>query len=51
MQGLAMVEGDHENYEEDFLFEHKHHNIRQPFSHSSKTMATNNLETLIPWSC
>jgi hypothetical protein len=36
MQGLAMVEGDHENDEEDFLFEHKHYNIIQTFSELPK---------------
>jgi hypothetical protein len=43
-------EGNHESDYEDFLFEHKHRKIRQIFLHTSKTMAINNLETLIPWS-
>jgi hypothetical protein len=51
MQGSTMVEGDHEGNENDFVFNHKHHKIRQTPPHTSKTMATNNLETLIPWSC
>jgi hypothetical protein len=51
MQGLAMVEGYHESDDEDFLLEHNHHKIRQTFLHTSKTMAINNLKTLIPWSC
>jgi hypothetical protein len=46
-----MVEGDHESDDEDFLLKHKHRKIGQTFSHTSKTMAINNLETLIPWSC
>jgi hypothetical protein len=49
MQGSIMVEGDHEGDDKDSLLEHKHHKIQQPPSHTSKTMATNNLETLIPW--
>jgi hypothetical protein len=44
-----MVEGNHEGDDKDFLFEHKHRKIRQP-PHTSKAMATNNLETLTPWS-
>jgi len=51
MQGLAMVEGDHEGDDKDFLLEHKHCKIRQILSHTSKTMATNNFETQTPWSC
>jgi hypothetical protein len=46
-----MVEVDHEGDDEDYLFKHKHHKIRQTPSHISKTMATNNFETLTPWSC
>jgi hypothetical protein len=46
-----MVEGNHEGNDEDFLFEHKYRKIQQYFSHIFKTMATNNLETLTPWSC
>jgi hypothetical protein len=45
-----MVEGNHEGDDKDFLLEHKHRKIRQPPSHTSKAMATNNLETLTPWS-
>jgi hypothetical protein len=48
MQRSIMVEGDHEGDEEDYLFEHKHCKIREPLSHTSKAMTTNNLETLIP---
>jgi hypothetical protein len=51
MQRSTMVEGDHEGDEKDFLFNHKPHKIRQTPSHTSKVMATNNLETLTPWSC
>jgi hypothetical protein len=51
MQGLTMVEGNHEGDDEIFLFEHKHRKIRQNPSHTSKVVATNNIETLIPWSC
>jgi hypothetical protein len=46
-----MVEGDHENNDEDSLFEHKHRKIQQTPSQTFKNMATNNLETLIPWFC
>jgi len=49
--GSVMVEGDHENNDEDSLFEHKHRKIQQTPSQTFKTMATNNLETLIPWFC
>ncbi len=45
-----MVEKDHEGDDEDFLLEHKYHKIRQTPSHTSKVVATNNFETLIPWS-
>jgi hypothetical protein len=51
MHGLAMVERDHEGDDEDSIFEHKHRKIRQTVSHTSKALTTNNLETLIPWSC
>ncbi len=44
-----MVERDHEGNDEDSLFEHKHRNIQQTLSHTSKAMATNNLKTLTPW--
>jgi hypothetical protein len=46
-----MVEGDHEGDDEDFLLKHKLCEIQQIPSHTSKVMATNNLETLTPWSC
>jgi hypothetical protein len=51
MQGSTMVEGDHKGDDEDCLFKHKHHKIQQILSHASKVVVTNNLETLIPWSC
>jgi hypothetical protein len=46
-----MVEGDHEGDDNNSLSEHKYHKIQQKFSHISKVMATNNFETLTPWSC
>jgi hypothetical protein len=46
-----MVEGNDEGDDEDFLFKHKHHKIRQTLSHISKVVTTNNIKTLIPWSC
>jgi hypothetical protein len=46
---MAMVEGDHEGNDEEFLLKHKHRKIQQNPSHTSKIMATNNLETRIPW--
>ncbi len=51
IHGLVMVEGDHESDDEYFLIEHKHKKIQQTPSHTSKTMATNNTETLTSWSC
>jgi hypothetical protein len=48
MLGSIMVEGDHEGGHIDFLFKHKHHKIQQMPSHTSKDVATNNLETLTP---
>jgi hypothetical protein len=51
MQGLAMVEKDHEGNDKDSLFKHKHCKIQQTPSHISKVVATNNLETLTPWLC
>jgi hypothetical protein len=51
MQRLAMVEKNHEGNDEDYLFKRKHHKIQQIPSHTSKLVATNNLETLIPWFC
>jgi hypothetical protein len=51
MQGLAMVEKNHEGDDEDYLREHKCHKIQQIPSHTSKIVATNNFETLIPWFC
>jgi hypothetical protein len=51
MQGLAMVEGNHEGDDEDFLFKHKHCKIQQIPSHISKVVATSNLKTLAPWFC
>jgi len=49
MQGLAMVERDHENDDEDFLFNTNIARLNNFFC--ILTMAINNLETLIPWSC
>jgi hypothetical protein len=46
-----MVEGDHEGDDENSLFKHKHHKIRQTPSHTFKDMAINNLKTLTPLSC
>jgi len=43
-----MVEGNHEGNDEDSLLEDKYCNIRQAFSHISKVVATNSLETLTP---
>ncbi len=45
MQGSIMVEGDHEGDDKDFLFEHKHHKMRQIPSHTSKVVAINNIKT------
>jgi hypothetical protein len=50
MHGLVMVERDHEGDDENCLLEHKHHKSQQTPSHISKTMATDNFETLTPWS-
>ncbi len=50
-QGWTMVERNHEGDDENSLFEHKQGKIQQFFSHTFKIVATNNLETLIPWSC
>jgi hypothetical protein len=47
----AMVEKNREGNDKDSLFEQKHYKIQQTFSHTSKAMATNSLETLTPWSC
>jgi hypothetical protein len=46
-----MVQGDHGGNDKDSLFEHKHRKIQQVLSHTSKVVATNNLEILIPWFC
>jgi hypothetical protein len=46
-----MVERNHEGDDKDFLLKHKHCKIRQTPSHIATIVATNNLETLIPWSC
>jgi hypothetical protein len=37
-----MVEGDHEDDDENYLFKHKHCKIQQTPSHTFKVMATNN---------
>jgi len=50
MQGLVMVEGNHERDDEDSLLEHKHCKIQQIPSHTSKVVTTNNFKTVIPWS-
>jgi hypothetical protein len=50
-QGTVMVEKIHEGNDEDSLHEHKHHMNPQILSQTSKVMATNSHETLIPWSC
>jgi hypothetical protein len=46
-----MVEGDHEGDDKDSLFKHKHCKIQQIPFHTSTIVATNNLETVTPWSC
>ncbi len=46
MQGLVMVERDHEGNDEDSLIKHKHRKIQQILSHISKVVAINNLKTL-----
>ncbi len=46
MQGLAMARRIHVGDDKDSLFMHKYHMIQQTFSHSSKIVATNNLEIL-----
>jgi hypothetical protein len=54
MQGLIIIEGDHEEEDEDdedSLLEHKLGKIQQTLSHTSKVMAINNLKTVTPWSC
>ncbi len=51
MHGLVMVERDHEGDAKNSLLEHKHHKSQQTPSHTSKIVATNNFETLTPWSC
>jgi hypothetical protein len=50
MEGLVMVEGVYEGDDNFFVFKHKHHVIQKTLSHTSKTMATNNLKTLTSWS-
>ncbi len=47
----AMVERVHVDDDENFSFERKHHKIQQTPSHTSRIMATNNLEKPNPWSC
>jgi hypothetical protein len=46
-----MCKGNHEGDDEDFLLEHKYCKIQQTPSQTSKVVATNNFETLTPWSC
>jgi hypothetical protein len=46
-----MDENFHEGDDKDFLHEHKHHMSPQILSQSFKVVATNNHETLTPWSC
>jgi hypothetical protein len=50
-QGLIMVEKVHEGSDKDYLHKHKHHNNPQIPSRTSKAMATNNHEIIIPWFC
>jgi hypothetical protein len=45
-----MVEEVHEGNDEDSLHEHKHHKSPQIPSQTFKVMATNNQDTLTPWS-
>jgi hypothetical protein len=45
-----LVERDYEGNDKDSLLEDKHHKIQQSPSHTSKIVATNNFETLSPWS-
>jgi hypothetical protein len=49
-QGPIMAKEVHEGNGEDYLHKHKHHMISQVASRTSKVMATNSHETLIPWS-
>lgn len=51
MQGLAMAKKIHVGNDKDSLFMHKDHMIQQTLSHSSKVVATNNLEILTLRSC
>jgi hypothetical protein len=46
LQGFAMAKKIHVGDDKDSLFMHKDHMIQQTLSHSSKVMATNNLEIL-----
>jgi hypothetical protein len=50
MQVLTITRGVHVGDAKVFLLVHKHHMTLQIPSHSSKTMATNNLKKLVPWS-
>jgi hypothetical protein len=45
-----MVENVHEGDDKDSLHKHKHHVSPQIPSQTSKVVATNSQETLIPWS-
>jgi len=49
--GLVMAEKVHEGNDKGFLHEHKHHMSPQIRSQTSKVVATNSHETLIPWFC
>ncbi len=51
MQGLGMARRIHVGDDKDSLFMHKDHMIQQTLSHSSKIVATNNLEILTLRSC
>jgi hypothetical protein len=44
-----VVEGVYEGDDNFYVFKHKHHIILKNLSHTSNTMANNNLKTLIPW--
>jgi hypothetical protein len=51
MQGSKIVEGNYDGNDKDSLHEQKHYKILQTPSHTSKVVATNNLETLTSWFC
>jgi hypothetical protein len=49
-QGPIMTKEVHEGDDENYLHKHKHHMTPQIPSWTSKVVANNNYETLIPWS-